>query len=238
MASRGNDGISLVRAAGIKNVFVNDWKPKFFSDPKKRIASIPFIRNIIEYTKGEDDSGYKTLTSLLHWKEDSQTISERDLDSIYNSVFGTSGSSADPGHRVVDTIHQAANDCLTATDGVNFENKIVLAIAIRIAAEKFMAERIGDSEFVNSITANQTQALLARFRSQFSNEQDAIRVIQRVALMTPENIHLNSFMYEPILDMSDDHLRKLYQEVNLLGTTTPPKQTTARIAPRKRPPKP
>ena len=31
--------------------------------------------------------------------------------------------------------------------------------------------------------------------------------------MTPENIHLNSFMYEPILDMSDSHLRALYKEV-------------------------
>lgn len=28
--------------------------------------------------------------------------------------------------------------------------------------------------------------------------------------MTPENIHFNSFMYEPILDMSDEHLRRLY----------------------------
>jgi hypothetical protein len=31
-----------------------------------------------------------------------------------------------------------------------------------------------------------------------------------VILMTPENIHLNSFMFEPIIDMSDEHLRKLY----------------------------
>ena len=35
--------------------------------------------------------------------------------------------------------------------------------------------------------------------------------------MTPENIHLNSFMYEPILDMSDDHLRVLYEEVSSLA---------------------
>jgi hypothetical protein len=33
-----------------------------------------------------------------------------------------------------------------------------------------------------------------------------------VLLMTPENIHLNSFMFEPILDMSDEHLRLLYRE--------------------------
>jgi len=45
----------------------------------------------------------------------------------------------------------------------------------------------------------------------------AINVLQRVVLMTPENIHLNSFMYEPILDMSDEHLRKLYGEVNALS---------------------
>jgi hypothetical protein len=31
--------------------------------------------------------------------------------------------------------------------------------------------------------------------------------------MTPENIHLNSFMFEPILDMSGHHLATLFREV-------------------------
>ena len=35
--------------------------------------------------------------------------------------------------------------------------------------------------------------------------------------MTPENIHLNSFMYEPILDMSDQHLRDLYKKAKNLS---------------------
>jgi hypothetical protein len=43
-----------------------------------------------------------------------------------------------------------------------------------------------------------------------------IAIIDKVLLMTPENIHLNSFMYEPILDMSDEHLRKLYSDVKTL----------------------
>ena len=34
--------------------------------------------------------------------------------------------------------------------------------------------------------------------------------------MTPENIHLNSFMYEPILDMANIHLKKLFDEVKAL----------------------
>ena len=40
--------------------------------------------------------------------------------------------------------------------------------------------------------------------------------MDKVVLMTPENIHINSFMYEPILDMSDEHLRKVYEEVGAL----------------------
>ena len=59
--------------------------------------------------------------------------------------------------------------------------------------------------------------LLKKFRELFAAELVTINVLQRVVLMTPENIHLNSFMYEPILDMSDGHLRKLYGEVVALA---------------------
>jgi len=37
--------------------------------------------------------------------------------------------------------------------------------------------------------------------------------MDRVNLMTPENIHLNSFMYEPILDMSAEHLARLHNDL-------------------------
>ncbi len=43
-----------------------------------------------------------------------------------------------------------------------------------------------------------------------------IQLLEQVNLMTPENIHINSFMYEPILDMSNHHLKNLYCDVKLL----------------------
>ncbi len=60
------------------------------------------------------------------------------------------------------------------------------------------------------IVSNQTPELLAKFKTLFSKDIASLNALSRVVLMTPENIHLNSFMYEPILDMSDEHLRKLY----------------------------
>ena len=213
MAFKTANGLTLERAAGIKNVFVKDWKPNFFTDPKKKIASIPFIRNIIEYTKGEKDPDFAKLTSLLHWKSDSAGITLGDLDTIYNSVFGGAGSSADPGKPIMDLITHDAGECLKAGEGVNFENKIVLSIAIRIAAEQFMIRKINDATFVANIDANQTFKLFAKFKKLFSGDTGALEIIQRVILMTPESIHLNSFMYEPILDMSDEHLKRLHQAV-------------------------
>lgn len=69
--------------------------------------------------------------------------------------------------------------------------------------------------FLIGITSNQTTKLLNRFRQDFPDNA-AVAIIDRIVRMTPENIHLNSFMYEPIIDMSDEHLRNLYRDVKSL----------------------
>ncbi len=212
MASKSDTEVHLNQATGINNPFVKDWKPNFCKDPKKKIASIPFLRNMIEFTKGEKDDAFTKLTSLLHWKSDSADIIQGDIDAIFNSMFGCKEKSADPGKKVMKVLEECADECLAAREGINFENKIVLSIAIRIAAEKFMIGKIKDEKFVSGITANQTSELFNKFKQRFG-ENGASKTLARVLLMTPESIHLNSFMYEPILDMSDGHLRTLLTQV-------------------------
>ncbi|WLB87722.1 hypothetical protein [Bradyrhizobium japonicum] len=193
------------------------WKSNFHSDAKKRIASIPFIRNLVEFTKGDAGADYRTLTSLLHWKADSNTITRNALAEVYNRVFHSTITLADGSGSVLSDVFTAANECLKATEGMNFENKVVLSIATRLAAEKIMADRINDEKLLAGITSTQTLKLLREYRKRFGTETATIAIIERVMLMTPENIHLNSFMYEPIIDMSDDHLRKLYRDVETLS---------------------
>jgi hypothetical protein len=213
MVQRTKSGIELVPAAGIRNIFLNDWKPNFHADGRKRVAAISFIRNIVEYTSGEDNPNFAILTALLHWKDGSESITHRDLDSIYSSVFGQTGTWPQPDTPVLETIRAEAASCLTAAEGTNFENKIVLAIAIRLEAERYMVANIADPAFVSTIGANQTARLLRRFKSIHGVPAQSIEILDQVGLMTPENIHLNAFMYEPIVDMSDDHLRALYKDV-------------------------
>ena len=220
MVSKTSTRVTLEKPAGIKNVFVNDWKPKFFTDPKKKIASIPFMRNLIEYTRGDADPDFLKLTSLLHWMADSDQITVAELDAIYHGLFSGDCVSVDGTQPVIAVIKEEANRCLVAPEGINFENKVVLSIATRLAAEQFTVGKLNGPAGTATIESNQTTKLLKEYRQLFPADQAAIGVLRRVALMTPENIHLNSFMYEPILDMSDDHLRKLYADVLALVSTS------------------
>ena len=212
MAIKSDTEVVLNQATGINNPFVNDWKRNFCRDSKKKIASIPFMRNIIEFTKGDKDAIFKKLTSLLHWKLDSAAITQKELDEIFNTMFECKEKSADGNKKMMDLLTECADECLKAGEGINFENKIVLSIAIRIEAEKFMIGKIKDDAFVEKILANQTSELFNEYKERFG-EDGPSRILRRVLLMTPESIHLNSFMYEPILDMSDGHLRTLLTDV-------------------------
>ncbi len=211
---KSEDEIKLDSAKGIKNPFINDWKGNL-DNPKKLIASITFVRNIIEYTKGDEDEDYKTLTYVLHWRSENQTILISHLKDIFLRIFpGINFNSAiTQTEKVVDVIFNEAENCLVADEGINLENKLILSIAIRLYAEKYMWSKVSNQEIINGSTGK----LFSRFKKEFEGTLDnEIKVLDEVNLITPENIHLNSFMFEPILDLSDVHLKELYNKLKVL----------------------
>ncbi len=211
-------GIDLEKADYVRNPFINNWKNNL-TDNKKLIASIPFIRNIIEYTQGDDNADYLLLTSVLHQKSNSGSITVNDFKLIFekNIKNVTFPTTIDTTKNISDAIFEAADECLTAAHGINLEHKIVMSIAIRLKAEQFMKSKITDQTFISGLDGvlNQTWNLFKKYEEEFNNEKEIIAILKKVNLITPENIHVNSFMYEPILDMGDSELRDLYQTVKI-----------------------
>jgi ABC-type Mn2+/Zn2+ transport system ATPase subunit len=217
-AVKSENEITLTQAQYLKNPFIKVFKDHL-DDPKKLIASIPFIRNIIEYTKSDEDENYITLTSLLHIKDNTYTLDLAALKSIFIDTIPSLNFPDDHlGKKVIDFIFETADRCLTLPEGINLENKIVLSIAIRLKAEQFMIDKIDDTDFVQAINSTQTWELVKKYEDIYNNEQRALDILKRVQLITPENIHINSFMYEPILDMGDGELRRLYEDVKNINT--------------------
>lgn len=212
MAVKTTDKVELQESYGVRNVF-DYWKDQFYLNKAIKVATIPFVRNIAEYTLGQDSEAYEKLTQMVHMKPGSDALTIRDLDLQFNTVLHKNGADEHGNRKVVDFIFEVAEECLDAPVGVNFEHKVVLSIAIRLAAERFILGRLDDPNATVGITGNQTNSLVDRFRKDFPREEAMHALLRQVLLMTPETIHLNSFMYEPIVDMSDTHLRKLYQRV-------------------------
>jgi energy-coupling factor transporter ATP-binding protein EcfA2 len=217
MANKEKDGkIKLEAAEGIRDAFKNMFKKDFSTDTKCAIACIPFLRNMRELQVADEHSDYTylKLTALLHWKQgETDAICRKDLDDAYKQIFPHDAITAQNGHeRMTDLIFRHADDCLTEKEGVNFHNKLILSIAIRLVADRHMVNKIADEAFLKTITGRQTNRLFNKFKDSFPRDP-SLGVLSKVILMTPENIHLNSFMYEPIIDMSDAHLRDLYKQV-------------------------
>ena len=212
IASRSPESISLNRDSMNDNPLSN-WTDDL-GNSKSAIAAIPFVRNLAEYTG--NNNVYTNLTSLLHIKSDSYKFSLSDLKSIYQQLLcrDMTETCIEGDKKVIDLIFDECEAILDqGLDEIDLREKIVLSIGIRLKTELFLIQKINDDNFVSSLKKNQTNKLIRKFTNEHSPKSDEVSALQRVRLMTPENIHMNSFMFEPILDMSPHHLHTLYEDV-------------------------
>ena len=213
-----------------------NWK----NNPKEKdiFALLPFVRNLIEYGVDQNIShtgeDFLFLTSLLHEKQDSRRITFGDIEPLYKHYAGVTQFDASVGTDVVvlSKLYSVCDD-ITTSD-TQLENKIVLSIGIRHKAEEYIIQQIHNYtgqlswrknkqnyrgtnvEFMNFVqnNRNQTRELFNGYK-QFG-DADKIKILNEVNIMTPEHIHVNSFMYEPILDMDIVELHRLYHTIKNL----------------------
>lgn len=219
-ATKSHRHVVLQGGQYTKNI-LSSWLDGVSGDRKKFISIIPFARNLIEYMD-ETNPNFMTLTSCLHVKDNSANITQADVADIlgdlfvkHSTAFSHYSSSTD---KIFDCIFLTADEiCNQRTvDEVLLENKIVLAIACRLKAEIFMLSKLQRNS-TNDITRNQTLQLYKEFQQHPTCTSHSLNVLRKVNVMTPEHIHLNSFMYEPLIDMASSHLIALYGELVALA---------------------
>ena len=214
MAVRSAEGIELPESGYLKDVF-SYWRNNMGKNERLFIACIPFVRNLANYS-GRDDV-FLSLTEALHLKSNSKSKTYEDLTADFGQVLQSLPTIDHDNSSLVLSRIQAVTEEITSAedDHIELEEKIILAMAIRLMAENYMLKRLNDPEWEEP-PSNQTRVLFDQFTSSFGSEESAIATLDQVNLMTPENIHINSFMFEPILDMSSRHLYRLHQDIKLL----------------------
>lgn len=182
----------------------------------KLIASIPFYRNLTEYLLL--DSEYSNLTCLLHLKSTPVDTNNLKLSDVWNMIPNifrnefNSTFSTDNDEKYLDLINNLATEiCNSPKEEIVLENKIILSMAIRLELEKFLKPILTANNIPLECQGVQTRYWSEKAKPFLTEEQ--IKIVDEVNLMTPESIHLNSFMYEPIIDMSDWALKQLYENI-------------------------
>lgn len=195
---------------GIQNGnFDNDEKKK------KLIASIPFYRNISEYMlmKPKVDK----LTCLLHIKSSPINTESINLSEIWDIIVPIAKSSNNFGNTNNDenyllALKRIALDiCNLSTEETILENKIILSMAIRLEVEKFLKKILIKHNIDLKVNSKQTRKWSEKAEAYLDVHQK--NIIDEVNLMTTESIHVNSFMYEPLIDISNWNLKRLYKDV-------------------------
>ncbi len=218
-AIRGTDGkIQLEKLEGVSNVFIKVWKPAVTTSDAILLATIPFTRNLIEYTAGEESDDFRKLSALLHWRQNTGSIPVGEYFEVFNRLFGKLYDTSDS--RIVSNVLFSQADAIcaqTAHNELELQNKIVLSIAIRVRAEVFITEqlRIVKNDPDYWFEGKKFGNLLGEFK-RHSPPDATVEILESVSVTVSSNIHLNSFMYEPILDLSTGHLCHLYESVQSL----------------------
>ncbi|WP_121059417.1 hypothetical protein [Helicobacter pylori] len=216
---RKNDAREIIfENGGYLKDFVKHIKDS--QEDKDFFALIPFVRNLIEYTSFQADknNNYIKLTNCLHMKEDTKDIQIQEISKIFDSVFGTERKKRniekDGSKLYLQAIYDIAEEIYKNENcnHIELQNKIIFSIAIRLKAEEWMLNKL-NQEF--EPTKNQTRGLYNATKEELSDDEK--RIIQKVLMITPENIHINSFMFEPILDTSLDHLYTCFEEIKNLN---------------------
>lgn len=199
--------INLIDFHFKKNVFAS-FKERI-NESNYFIVSIPFVRNIIEMTVGNNDNDYLLLTSCLHYKKNTECIAISHINNIFKNHINTNSNVIDS--KYIDLLFNEADAIRKGPTEIELHNKLILSIAIRLLFEKKLCTKINDWNILDNFTGNQTYELIDYCVNNNLLTDEEKNISEKVRIMVSENIHVNAFMYEPIIDMNDDELINLYE---------------------------
>lgn len=126
------------------------------------------------------------------------------------ATFGTEG--------YYDTVQLLATDISVDYDDISLENKLIVSIASRLRAEKYLKQVIEIQEGAcPDSNSNQMRDWYNKAKPYLSDDEK--RLMDDINLITPESIHLNAFMYEPLIDVSIWTLNDIFSRTVALRAT-------------------
>ena len=199
------DKMGVVYIQKNKNISKNMENILDISNEEMLYFAIPYLREAKTILQ-EDTS---LLTSCLHYKANTKSIRIKDI----LSFFPKKNLVIDEDKLYLDGLKEQANK-MKDFDEYDIAKKTILSICCRV----FLEEKIIDNNIniTEGINCNQFAYLKERYKDELND--DVVQLMDKVQLATPEFIHGNVFMYEPLVDIDGKYLKEIYKEVIALDS--------------------
>jgi conserved hypothetical protein len=208
------------------------FDPRVFGSCKKDAAKdksawvtmIPFARNIVEFQHDKSHDDYKKLTRALHTLDNEVTVGH--VQQYLQTIVKVANTPFDKSLNIHKAIIMHAKEVAAATsDGFSLKDNLVLAIGTRLCIERYIINKISEEDYRNAVSKERdlTRKLLILYGNNCSdpNKQTYLKIFNKAAAIVDGAIHINSFMYEPLVDVGTWEMKKIfnkiYHETNPLG---------------------
>lgn len=166
-------------------------------------CAIPYLREI--KTILLEDT--KILDSCLHYKEDTSKLQIKDILLQFPSN-AIKNLKIDENVNYMKKLFEIA-DNLSRFDDFDIVKKTILSLSCRLLIERKII--VNNFNLLTNINTNQTAQLLDLYGEKLF--PDVKKYLEAVQLSTPEFIHANTFMYEPLIDIDGKYLFDLYNQI-------------------------
>lgn len=215
-AYKDENGVELHNANNAQLVgysYFNNWKNEKKID--SLIALIPLARNMVQLESNASDPDYIKTTEYLHYIDSSDQLLLDDLDNLYLRY----NIKKKPEHinlGYIATLKSVAIDIINSNrlKETSIKEKLLLGIFLRVFSEKYLYDSY---ELYTGVKPSIT------FGSDYSTKlydgikeklpSNELNVIESSRVIAPSFIHVNSFMYEPLIDVGTERLRFVANEL-------------------------
>lgn len=196
-------------------VFGN-YKKDASRDKSAWVTMIPFARNIIEFQYDKSHNDYKELTKALHTLSNDMTVG--DIQQHLQSIVSVTDTPFNESLNIHEVIVRYAKEVATNTsDGFSLKDNLVLAIGTRLCIERYIISKISETDYRNAVNkeCDLTRKLLILYSNNYSEpkKQILLKMFNKAAAIVDGTIHINSFMYEPLVDIGTWEMKKMFNEI-------------------------
>jgi len=181
------------------------------------LSTISFARNYHELNikNPKDEAKYNFFTNLLHYRYQGKRVTLKKLSSELGKSFNGYSFNNNDTQTVYKKWGELADKI--AKDSIlmqKIERKIVLSTASRLCAEEYIFRKIKRFDpKVNYRDFKESYGNLLFEYLKYCPKDKNRGILENVAKLSPEAIHINAFMYEPLIDYSENVMKNIYLEI-------------------------